>query len=176
MALTKPCLLPVLMFVGVLASVALAEQGKIAVIGTVPCSTATATATATVAAKSMPAFPNATVQVQCGSSVIASTTTNSNGAFAMLLSEQTSTVSDLLSSCKLVIPTPVSTCDASLRASGKLQSPLQLLSGTDLDGLLGNKSLLGDIFGKGGLLGGILGGDGLLGGILGPSKFTVAGN
>ncbi|CAL9038174.1 unnamed protein product [Musa banksii] len=170
MALTRPCLLPVLMFVGVLASVALAQQGKIAVIGTVPCSTAT------VAAKSMPAFPNATVQVQCGSSVIASTTTNSNGAFAMLLSEQTSTVSDLLSSCKLVIPTPVSTCDASLRATGKLQSPLQLLSGTGLDGLLGNKSLFGDIFGKGGLLGGILGGDGLLGGILGPSKYTVAGN
>ncbi|CAL9113720.1 unnamed protein product [Musa acuminata var. zebrina] len=168
MALTRPCLLPVLMFVGVLASVALAQQGKIAVIGTVPCSTAT------VAAKSMPAFPNATVQVQCGSSVIAST--NSNGAFAMLLSEQTSTVSDLLSSCKLVIPNPVSTCDASLRATGKLQSPLQLLSGTGLDGLLGNKSLLGDIFGKGGLLGGILGGDGLLGGILGPSKYTVAGN
>ncbi|CAL9776352.1 unnamed protein product [Musa acuminata subsp. burmannicoides] len=170
MALTRPCLLPVLMFVGVLASVALAQQGKIAVIGTVPCSIAT------VAAKLMPAFPNATVQVQCGSSVIASTTTNSNGAFAMLLSEQTSTVSDLLSSCKLVIPTPVSTCDASLRATGKLQSPLQLLSGTGLDGLLGNKSLLGDIFGKGGLLGGILGGDGLLGGILGPSKYTVAGN
>ncbi|CAL9037921.1 uncharacterized protein LOC135618152 [Musa acuminata AAA Group] len=178
MALTRPCLLPVLMFVGVLASVALAQQEKIAVIGTVPCrtATATATATATVAAKSMPAFPNATVQVRCGSSVIASTTTNSNGAFAMLLSEQTSTVSDLLSSCKLVIPTPVSACDASLRATGNLQSPLQLLSGTDLDGLLGNKSLLGDIFGKGGLLGGILGGDGLLGGILGPSKFTVAGN
>ncbi|CAL9113180.1 unnamed protein product [Musa acuminata var. zebrina] len=174
MALTRPCLLPVLMFVGVLASVALAQQEKIAVIGTVPCSTATATAT--VAAKSMPAFPNATVQVQCGSSVIASTTTNSNGAFAMLLSEQTSTVSDLLSSCKLVIPTPVSACDASLRATGNLHSPLQLLSGTDLDGLLGNKSLLGDIFGKGGLLGGILGGDGLPGGILGPSKFTVAGN
>ncbi|CAL9154442.1 phylloplanin-like [Musa acuminata AAA Group] len=172
MALTRPCLLPVLMFVGVLASVALAQQGKIAVIGTVPCSTATAT----VAAKSLPAFPNATVQVQCGSSVIASTTTNSNGAFAMLLSEQTSTVSDLLSSCKLVIPTPVSTCDASLRATENLKSPLQLLSGTDLDGLLGNKSLLGDIFGKGGLLGGILGGGGLLGGILGPSKFTVAGN
>ncbi|CAL9146443.1 unnamed protein product [Musa hybrid cultivar] len=170
MALTRPCLLPVLMLVGVLASVALAQQGKIAVIGTVPCSTAT------VAAKSLPAFPNATVQVQCGSSVIASTTTNSNGAFAMLLSERTSTVSDLLSSCKLVIPTPVSTCDASLRATGKLQSPLQLLSGTGLDGLLGNKSLLGDIFGKGGLLGGILGGDGLLGGILGPSKYTVAGN
>ncbi|THU68986.1 hypothetical protein C4D60_Mb08t09600 [Musa balbisiana] len=170
MALTTPCLLPVLMFVGALASVALAQQGKIAVIGTVPCSTAT------VAAKSMPAFPNATVQVQCGSSVIASTTTNSNGAFAMLLSEQTSTVSDLLSRCKLVIPTPVSTCDASLRATGNLQSPLQLLSGTGLDGLLGNKSLLGDIFGKGGLLGGILGGDGLLGGILGPSKYTVAGN
>lgn len=119
---------------------------------------------------------DATVQVQCGSSVIASTTTNSNGAFAMLLSEQTSTVSDLLSRCKLVIPTPVSTCDASLRATGNLQSPLQLLSGTGLDGLLGNKSLLGDIFGKGGLLGGILGGDGLLGGILGPSKYTVAGN
>ncbi|XP_009411669.2 uncharacterized protein LOC103993362 [Musa acuminata AAA Group] len=170
MALTRPCLLPVLMFVGVLASVALAQQEKIAVIGTVPCRTAT------VAAKSMPAFPNATVQVRCGSSVIASTTTNSNGAFAMLLSEQTSTVSDLLSSCKLVIPTPVSTCDASLRATGNLQSPLQLLSGTGLDGLLGNKSLLGDIFGKGGLLGGILGGDGLLGGILGPSKFTVARN
>lgn len=119
---------------------------------------------------------DATVQVQCGSSVIASTTTNSNGAFAMLLSEQTSTVSDLLSRCKLVIPTPVSTCDASLRATGNLQSPLQLLSGNGLDGLLGNKSLLGDIFGKGGLLGGILGGDGLLGGILGPSKYTVAGN
>lgn len=52
MALTTPCLLPVLMFVGALASVALAQQGKIAVIGTVPCSTAT------VAAKSMPAFPS----------------------------------------------------------------------------------------------------------------------
>ncbi|RZR74279.1 hypothetical protein BHM03_00034664 [Ensete ventricosum] len=113
------------------APVAIAQLGNIVVSGTVPCSTSTTTVTAAT-----PVFPNATVLLQCGSNVISSAITNSNGVFTMLVNPVDSLLT-LLNSCKLVIPTPLSTCNTSLTATGILQSSMQLLSRGLLGGILG---------------------------------------
>ncbi|KAK8916054.1 hypothetical protein KSP39_PZI023067 [Platanthera zijinensis] len=95
--------------------------GQVHINGTVHCSVATPTA-------STPIFPNAVVALQCGSSLISTTITNSNGVFEMSLGLISSLLSTLLSDCKLVVSTPLATCDASLPTAGILQSALQLLS------------------------------------------------
>lgn len=107
--------------------------GKIFINGTVHCSANAATATTAV-------FPNASVQLKCGSGVVAATTTNADGAFGLSLDFVTSLLSAILGGCKVVVTTPLSTCDASLPSTGILQSALQLLNG-----------------GAGGLIGGLLG-------------------
>ena len=48
----------------------------------------------------------------------------------------TSLLSTLLDNCKLVVTTPLSTCDASLPTTGLLESALQLLSGGGLVGVV----------------------------------------
>ncbi|KAJ0980643.1 hypothetical protein J5N97_008898 [Dioscorea zingiberensis] len=105
--------------------------GLIRINGTVPCGTGIPTSTAII-----PVFPNAVVQLQCGGTVISSTTTNSDGVFTMFLNPITTLLSSLLSNCKLVVNTPLSTCNSSLPIAGVLQSTLQLLTGT-ISGLLG---------------------------------------
>ncbi|KAJ6794475.1 phylloplanin [Iris pallida] len=108
--------------------------GKLNISGTVHCSVnASSATTASV-------FPNASVQLQCGSDVVASTTTDSNGAFDLSLNFVTSLLSTILGGCTLVVTTPLSTCDASLPSVGILQSALQLLGGVVglVDGLLGS--------------------------------------
>ncbi|CAL9103060.1 unnamed protein product, partial [Musa acuminata var. zebrina] len=128
---SRASLLLGLMIVAVIAPVAIAQLGNIIVSGTVPCSTSTTTVTAAT-----PVFPNATVLLQCGSNVISSAITNSNGVFTMLVNPVDSLLT-LLNSCKLVIPTPLSTCNTSLPSTGILQSSLQLLSRGLLGGILG---------------------------------------
>ncbi|CAD6211127.1 unnamed protein product [Miscanthus lutarioriparius] len=130
------------------------------VSGIVPCATGNSINLATV-----PSFPNALVQLVCGSNVVGSTTTDSTGAF---LFSQSSASRDLVAAilgnlCKVVVATPLGACDKSLAgATGTLSAPLKLLdittgsgSGSDLGGLFGGIiGLVGQILG--GLIGGIL--------------------
>ncbi|KAI3905500.1 hypothetical protein MKW92_019520 [Papaver armeniacum] len=107
--------------------------GLIRIQGTVFCSingSAGANGTAT------PVFPNALVQLKCGSSgnVVSSTTTNSAGGFTMLLDPITTLLSNLLSNCTVVVNTPLSTCNAEL-PTNNLVSTLKLF-GTTASGVL----------------------------------------
>ncbi|MQL92801.1 hypothetical protein Taro_025430 [Colocasia esculenta] len=104
--------------------------GVVRVGGVVMCS-----ANATAATAGTPVFPNALVQLRCGGAVVSSATTNSNGAFSILLDPITTILSSLLSNCNLVVITPLSTCNAALPSTGLLQSALTLV-GTALQGLL----------------------------------------
>lgn len=61
----------------------------------------------------------------------------------MQVSFITSLLSTLLSDCRLVVTTPLSTCGLSLPTSGLLQSALQLLNGGGAGGLIGG--ILGTI-------------------------------
>nr|CAD1828487.1 unnamed protein product [Ananas comosus var. bracteatus] len=109
-------------FAGLGAHQAQAQLGRALISGIVPCSTGNLINAATA-----PVFPNATVQVRCGGNVLASTTTDSNGAFSMSLDLVSSLLSALMNSCNLVVDTPLISCNASLPATGVLQSALQLL-------------------------------------------------
>jgi hypothetical protein len=104
--------------------------------------------------------PDAGLQLVCGSTVVATTTADGNGAFLFSL---TSVAKDLLAGflsnkCKVVVITPLVACDNSLAAvTGTLTAPLKILgivtgSGSDLGGLGG---LIGGIIG---LIGQIVGG------------------
>ncbi|XP_010921657.1 phylloplanin [Elaeis guineensis] len=125
-------LFAVVLLAGLCAPVAQAQLGRILISGIVPCSNSTKTSTATT-----PVFPNALVQLQCGGSVVSSATTDDNGVFTMVLNLVTTLLSTLLSGCKLVVGTPLSTCDASLPSDGFLQSALQFITGGLLSGVLG---------------------------------------
>ncbi|KAL8263691.1 hypothetical protein R6Q59_021821 [Mikania micrantha] len=75
-----------------------------------------------------PPFPNALVNLVCGGSVIASNTTNQSGAFTILLTVLQTTITDLSSgACKIVVDTPLATCNASLPSTGTLEAPLQIV-------------------------------------------------
>ncbi|KAE8708798.1 Late embryoproteinsis abundant protein Lea5-D [Hibiscus syriacus] len=82
-----------------------------------------------------PVFPNALVQLQCGGSVVSSSTTNGNGIFSILLDPMQFLVPSLLNNCNLAVKTPLSNCNASLPSVGALFSNLQLVGNT-LIGLL----------------------------------------
>ncbi|XP_020682342.1 phylloplanin [Dendrobium catenatum] len=110
------------------ATAQLLGLGQVHINGTVHCSVSIPTAIT-------PVFPNALMALQCGSSVISTTTTNTNGVFDFSLNLLSSLFSTLLNDCKLIVNTPLSTCDSSLPSIGFLQSPLQLLS--PASGLLG---------------------------------------
>ncbi|KAG6535647.1 phylloplanin-like [Zingiber officinale] len=140
MALTTVLAVMALLIVTVAAPPAAAQLlggliSNILISGTVPCTTDTTAITPTTSV-----FPNATVLLQCGQSIIASTVTNSNGAFSILTGTNplTQLLSSLLEVCKLVVPTPLSACSPMLPSTGFLQSPLQLLSNNGfLGGILG---------------------------------------
>ncbi|XP_073309098.1 phylloplanin-like [Primulina huaijiensis] len=82
-----------------------------------------------------PVFPNALVQLQCGGNVVSTATTNRSGIFSILLDPLNFILSTLLSGCKLVVNTPLASCDANLPSIGSLQSTLQFI-GNALFGLL----------------------------------------
>ncbi|KAF9619968.1 hypothetical protein IFM89_010584 [Coptis chinensis] len=84
-----------------------------------------------------PVFPNALVQLQCGTGnvVAASGRTNSLGIFSILLDPLHFLLSPLLNNCKLVVNTPLSTCNSAMGVDGILSSPLQLIENT-VSGLL----------------------------------------
>ncbi|CAN6295158.1 unnamed protein product [Urochloa humidicola] len=109
--------------------------------GTVPCSTGSNINPASV----LP-FPNATVQLVCGTATVASATTGSTGIVTFILgpiSNLTLPVIDALlrGRCTAVVATPLVACNASLQGvTGTLTSSVQLLnvtSGLVVD-ILGN--------------------------------------
>uniref|UniRef100_A0A0E0D0A4 Phylloplanin n=1 Tax=Oryza meridionalis TaxID=40149 RepID=A0A0E0D0A4_9ORYZ len=138
------------------------------VTGVVPCS-----AGSSINAASVPGFPNAAVQLECGGRAMAGATADGSGAFAINLGNLTAaTLTPLLNDrCRVVVTTPLAACDASLAGvAGTLAAPVQLL-GDSGDGTLG---------GLGGLIGGITGIIGqIISGVLGniisivPSAFSV---
>ncbi|XP_023643867.1 uncharacterized protein LOC17894924 [Capsella rubella] len=74
-----------------------------------------------------PAFANAIVQLQCGSqnTVVSETTTNVAGVFT--LSTNALSIPQLLSGCRVVVPTPRASCNATLPSVGQLISPLMVV-------------------------------------------------
>ncbi|XP_010487530.1 PREDICTED: phylloplanin-like [Camelina sativa] len=81
------------------------------------------------------AFVNAIVQLQCGSqnTVVSETTTNVAGIF--MLSTNALSIPAILSGCRLVVPTPRASCNATLPSTGQLVSPLNLV-GSLVSGIL----------------------------------------
>ncbi|PON88346.1 Immunoglobulin-like fold containing protein [Trema orientale] len=84
---------------------------------------------------STPVFSNALVQLQCNGNVVSSATTNNSGVFSILLNPLQFLLSSLLSDCKVVVNTPLSSCNASLPSTGALVSLIQILGNT-VSGLL----------------------------------------
>ncbi|PIA62827.1 hypothetical protein AQUCO_00200680v1 [Aquilegia coerulea] len=83
-----------------------------------------------------PVFPNALVQLQCGTgNVVASATTNTAGVFSILLDPLRFVLSSLLTNCNLVVKTPLATCNSSLPTNGILISALQFF-GRTVDGII----------------------------------------
>ncbi|VVA97901.1 unnamed protein product [Arabis nemorensis] len=79
-------------------------------------------------------FANAGVQLQCGSQniVVANTTTNSAGIIAFPSTVLQMLLPTFLSNCRLVVTTPLATCNPSLPL-GSLVSPLAFVSNTVLN-------------------------------------------
>ncbi|KAK3151583.1 hypothetical protein QOZ80_3AG0247740 [Eleusine coracana subsp. coracana] len=107
-------------------------SATVVVSGKVPCSNGT-----NIDVASVPAFPNATVQLVCSGSVLASATTNANGSFG--INVQLSNILSLVNllpallgnQCNVVVTTPLVACNASLaNVTGTLAAPLQLLGST----------------------------------------------
>ncbi|KQK21756.1 phylloplanin [Brachypodium distachyon] len=147
------------------------KQAPLALVaGVVPCS-----AGSSINVAAVPAFPNADLQLVCGSTEIARATTDGSGAFNINLGKVSpSLLMPLLSKqCKVVVLTPLAACDVSLASvAGTLAAPVQLLGADSGSGSGGTGGLggLGSIIG---LIGQIVGG--LLGGILNivPLPFSL---
>ncbi|KAL8263690.1 hypothetical protein R6Q59_021820 [Mikania micrantha] len=73
-------------------------------------------------------FPYALTNVVCNGIVRATGITNQNGELDIVLSPFLVDLNTLLSSCRLVVVTPLSTCDPTLPSvRGALQAPLQFV-------------------------------------------------
>ncbi|XP_076881356.1 phylloplanin-like [Bidens hawaiensis] len=92
-----------------------------------------------------PPFANALVQISCGGNVISSGLTNGSGVFSIVLNPLQFLLTTLLSSCNLVVASPLSSCNSSLPSTGILQAPLQL-AGTVIRGLLSIVNLIPGTF------------------------------
>ncbi|KAF9622111.1 hypothetical protein IFM89_029395 [Coptis chinensis] len=104
----------------------------IVIQGTLLCST---NGTTCVNGTATP-FPNALVQLQCGiGTAIASATTTPFGSFSIFLNGNQITVATLLSNCRLLVTTPLSTCNSALPAGGTLASRLTFV-GETVSGIL----------------------------------------
>ncbi|XP_009598565.1 phylloplanin-like [Nicotiana tomentosiformis] len=74
-------------------------------------------------------FSNASVQLRCGTrNVVSSTITNGSGVFSLVVDPRVNTLLLLLLNCRLVVVTPLSTCNASLPSVGLLVSSLNLVN------------------------------------------------
>ncbi|KAL5713104.1 hypothetical protein ACHQM5_015212 [Ranunculus cassubicifolius] len=106
--------------------------GLLRIQGLVPCTNATTNATVAVNGTAIPPFPNAVVQLQCGSSVIASATTILTGRFSIVLNDRLDPqiMASIIPNCSLVVKTPLSNCNATLPATGTLTSRLQVVTNT----------------------------------------------
>nr|BAJ25792.1 similar to T-phylloplanin [Nicotiana tabacum] len=72
-------------------------------------------------------FSNATVQLRCGTgNVVSSAITNGSGVFSLVVDPRVNTLPLLLSNCRLVVATPLSTCNATLPSVGRLASTLNV--------------------------------------------------
>ncbi|KAJ0802891.1 putative phylloplanin [Helianthus annuus] len=80
-----------------------------------------------------PPFQNAQVQLSCGGNVIASAVTNAQGAFNITVNPLRVTLTNILSSCRIIVATPLSNCNATLPTAGTLQSALQVARTTIRD-------------------------------------------
>ncbi|MFS7924221.1 putative phylloplanin [Helianthus anomalus] len=69
---------------------------------------------------------DARVQLSNGGNVIASAVTNSQGAFNIIVTPDRVTLTNLLSSCRIIVATQLSNCDGTLLAAGTLASALQV--------------------------------------------------
>ncbi|CAL4930897.1 unnamed protein product [Urochloa decumbens] len=142
---------------GAAALGASAQNSSVLISGIVPCAAGNSINAATA-----PAFPNAAMQLVCGSNVVAGATADGNGAFfiSMVNVPQNLLTAVVGNQCKVAVVTPLAACDKSLAAAtGTLTAPLKLLgidtgSGGDLGGLGGLIGLVVQIVG--GLIGGIL--------------------
>ncbi|CAH1453881.1 unnamed protein product [Lactuca virosa] len=97
------------------------------------------------AATPTPPFSNALVQVTCGGNVIASAITNGLGGFNIVLNPLRFLLTSILSSCNVVVASPLSSCNSSLPSTGFLQAPLQLIGNT-VRGLLSVVTLIPSLF------------------------------
>jgi hypothetical protein len=90
-----------------------------------------------------PAFANAVVQLQCGNlnRVVAETITNIAGLFTFSTNGIQISLPTLLNDCRIVVPTPRSSCDATLPSTGQLISQLNLV-GSIVSGLLNIVAIL----------------------------------
>ncbi|MFS7924371.1 putative phylloplanin [Helianthus anomalus] len=76
---------------------------------------------------------DATVALSCGGRVIATTMTNNMGMLnirVMLNQLLPITLSNITSSCRLVVLTPLLTCNATLPSSGNLEARLRFVNST----------------------------------------------
>ncbi|KAL5218232.1 hypothetical protein ABZP36_018916 [Zizania latifolia] len=124
------------------------------VTGIVPCSTGSS-----INVASVPAFPNAGVQMVCGGRVVGGATADGSGVFTINMGTLNTTMLLPLvgNQCKVVVTTPLSACDVSLAGvAGTLTAPVQLLGsgGGALGGLGGIIGLVAQIVS--GVLGEIL--------------------
>ncbi|KAJ1699357.1 hypothetical protein LUZ63_007869 [Rhynchospora breviuscula] len=129
MAVKVYVLLAMLVFAGVVMPIAHAQLGGLlggilssvlSVNGVVPCSIGGDSSNSSTTS----VFPNAGVQLKCGDNVVGSTTTNSNGAFSIV---GLLTLVNLLGSCKIIVTTPLASCNVSL-PTGFLTAPLDPIS------------------------------------------------
>ncbi|KAK1418988.1 hypothetical protein QVD17_28142 [Tagetes erecta] len=147
MAMKSPLLISLLVIV-LVASQAEAQLGTgllslLNIGGTVFCSVnGNAITNATTPT---PPFANALVQLSCGGNVISSALTNGSGVFSIVLNPLQFLLTNLLSSCNVVVASPLSSCNASLPSTGILQAPLQL-AGTVLRGILNIVNLIPGTF------------------------------
>ncbi|KAI7743444.1 hypothetical protein M8C21_011295 [Ambrosia artemisiifolia] len=92
-----------------------------------------------------PPFPNALVQLSCNGIVRGVAITNTGGMFTITTPGILTSLNNLLSSCRLVLGTPLSACNATLPSTGTLQAPLQFVNSTII-GLLNITNIRGGAF------------------------------
>ncbi|XP_004298136.1 PREDICTED: phylloplanin-like [Fragaria vesca subsp. vesca] len=145
MALSKRTMLFVCLLVAAVAVAVPIAQGQtiggliatllgiIRVQGVVYCSVNGAASVGTNGAILTPPFSNATVQLRCGAgsgTVLETVQTNAKGEFSILLDISFYTLPQILSGCRVVVTTPLASCNAALPSTGCLTSTLTSLGNT----------------------------------------------
>uniref|UniRef100_A0ACD5YP09 Uncharacterized protein n=1 Tax=Avena sativa TaxID=4498 RepID=A0ACD5YP09_AVESA len=120
----------------------------------------TCSAGSSINVAAVPVFPNAAVQVVCGSTVVGAAKADDSGAFSVNLGPVSTSLLNTMvgNQCKVEVVTPLASCNASLAGiTGTLAAPVQLLGVSGSGGLGGLGGLIG-IIGQiiGGAVGGVL--------------------